>query len=96
MSYRTFDVRRVAGALGAEVAGVDLRETLDDAMIAEIRRALLGHQVISFPDQHPTPERHLAFGRRFGSLHVHELGPKAPQQRGNPHRSRLAAVKKLV
>ena len=31
MSYRTFDVRRIAGALGAEVSGVDLGEPLDDA-----------------------------------------------------------------
>jgi taurine dioxygenase len=39
-------VRRIAGALGAELAGVDLSELLDDAVIAEIRRALLDHQVI--------------------------------------------------
>ena len=46
MSYRAFDVRRIAGALGAELAGVDLSEPLDDAVIADIRRALLDHQVI--------------------------------------------------
>jgi taurine dioxygenase len=63
MSYRTFDVRRIAGALGAEVSGVDLGEPLDDAVIAEIRQALLDHQVIFFRDQHLTPEQHLAFGR---------------------------------
>ena len=73
MSYRTFDVRRVAGALGAEVSGVDLGEPLDDAMVAEIRQALLDHQVIFFRDQHLTPEQHLAFGRRFGSLNVHDF-----------------------
>jgi hypothetical protein len=48
MSYRAFDVRRIAGALGAELAGVDLSEPLDDSVIAEIRRALLDHQVIFF------------------------------------------------
>jgi taurine dioxygenase len=37
------------------------------------RRALLDHQVIFFRDQHLTPEQHLAFGRRFGSLNVHEF-----------------------
>jgi taurine dioxygenase len=73
MSYRTFDVRRIAGALGAEVSGVDLGEPLDDAVIAEIRQALLDHQVIFFRDQHLTPEQHLAFGRRFGSLNVHDF-----------------------
>jgi taurine dioxygenase len=48
MSYRAFDVRRIAGALGAELAGVDLSGPLDDAVIAEIRRALLDHQLIFF------------------------------------------------
>ena len=73
MSYRTFDVRRIAGALGAEVSGVDLGEPLDDAVIAEIRQALLDHEVIFFRDQHLTAEQHLAFGRRFGSLNVHDF-----------------------
>jgi len=73
MSYRAFDVRRIAGALGAELAGVDVSKPLDESVIAEIRRALLDHQVIFFRDQHLTPEQHLAFGRRFGSLNVHDF-----------------------
>jgi len=48
MSYRAFEVRRIAGALGAELAGVHLGEPLGDAAIAEIRRALLDHQVMFF------------------------------------------------
>jgi taurine dioxygenase len=52
MSYRAFDLRRMAGALGAELAGVDLSGLLDDTVIAGIRRALLDHQVICFRDQH--------------------------------------------
>jgi taurine dioxygenase len=68
MNYRAFDLRRIAGALGTELAGVDLNEPLDDAVITEIRRALLDHQVIFFRDQHLIPEQHLAFGRPFGSL----------------------------
>jgi taurine dioxygenase len=73
MNYPAFEVRRIAGALGVELAGVDLSEPLDDAVIAEIRRALLDHQVIFFRDQHLTPEQHLAYGRRFGSLNVHDF-----------------------
>jgi hypothetical protein len=53
--------------------GVDLGQPLDDAVIAEIRRALLDHQVIFFRDQHLAPEQHLAFGRRFGMLNVHDF-----------------------
>jgi taurine dioxygenase len=84
MSYRAFEVRRIAGALGAELAAVDLSEPLDDAVIAEIRRVLLDHQVIFFRDQHLTPEQHLAFGRRFGSLiRNRNAGSRASQNEDN-------------
>ncbi len=65
------DVRRVAGALGAEIGGVDLSQPLADETIAAIRKALVEHQVIFFRDQTLTPEQQLAFGRRFGPLNVH-------------------------
>jgi len=64
-------IERVAGALGAELSGVDLSDALPDATIAAIRQALLDHQVIFFRDQSLTPERQLAFGRRFGPLNIH-------------------------
>ncbi|MBI1199811.1 MAG: taurine dioxygenase [Phenylobacterium sp.] len=65
------NIRRVAGALGAEITGVDLSKDLADETIAEIRRALVEHQVIFFRDQDLTPERQAAFGRRFGPLNIH-------------------------
>ena len=64
-------IRRVAGALGAEISGVDLSQDLPDATIAAIRQALLDHQVIFFRDQALTPERQTAFGARFGPLNIH-------------------------
>lgn len=64
-------VQKVAGALGAEIGGVDLSVALDDATIAAIRQALVEHQVIFFRDQSLTPEQQLAFGRRFGPLNIH-------------------------
>jgi taurine dioxygenase len=73
MGYQRIAVERIAGALGAEISGVDLSCDLDDAAIGEIRRALVENQVIFFRDQHLTPERHLAFGRRFGTLQVHDF-----------------------
>src|SRR3954451_12902730 len=63
-------IRRVAGALGAEISGVDLSQELPDATIAAIRQALLDHQVIFFCDQALTPERQVAFGPRFGPLNT--------------------------
>ena len=64
-------VTKVAGALGAEIGGVDLSAALDDATIAAIRAAFVEHQVIFFRDQTLTPDQQLAFGRRFGPLNIH-------------------------
>lgn len=64
-------IRKVAGALGAEVSGVDLSRPLSDAEIAQIRAAFVEHQVIFFRDQALSPEAQLAFGRRFGPLNIH-------------------------
>ena len=64
--YRHIQVRRIAGALGAEIRGVDLARPLEEQVIAEIRGAFLEHLVIFFPDQPLTAPQFLAFGRRFG------------------------------
>lgn len=59
-------VKRVAGALGAEVGGIDLREPLDDAQARAIEQALLDHGVIFFRDQPLPPAQFLAFATRMG------------------------------
>jgi taurine dioxygenase len=61
-------VRRIAGALGAEIAGVDLARPLADDEVAAIRLALLEHLVVFFRDQALSPGELAAFGRRFGRL----------------------------
>ena len=61
----SFEVRPIAGAIGAELHGVDLAD-LDDAQVAAIRRAWLDHLVIFFRDQHLTPAQLVAFARRVG------------------------------
>ena len=67
------EVHRIAGALGAEISEVDLSQPLSDQGVADIRRALLDHLVIFFPNQHLTPVQLVAFGRRFGDLEGHEF-----------------------
>jgi taurine dioxygenase len=62
----TIAVAPIEGALGAEIAGVDLASALDDATVAEIRRAWLDHNVVFFRDQQLDPDRFLAFARRIG------------------------------
>jgi taurine dioxygenase len=73
MGYNAIAVDRIAGALGAEISGVDLSRPLAAAVIAEIRHALIDNCVIFFRDQHLTSEQHLAFGRRFCELQVHDF-----------------------
>jgi taurine dioxygenase len=70
-AYERITVSPIAGALGAEIGGVDIAAGLDDATIAEIRRALLEHLVIFFRDQHLDDASHKAFSRRFGELFIH-------------------------
>jgi taurine dioxygenase len=79
MPTTALDVQPIAGALGAELHGVDLGGDLDDRTVAEIRQALLRHGVVFFRDQAFDPERHKALARRFGPIFVHPnfygLGP---------------------
>ena len=68
MQQSAIEVRPIAGALGAEIAGVDLHGELSDAAIAAIRRAWLKHCVIFFRDQALAPAQFLSFARRFGEI----------------------------
>jgi taurine dioxygenase len=63
----SLDIRPLAGALGAEVLGIDLRRPLDDATTAALRRAFLDHLVLFFRDQQLGPAELVALARRFGT-----------------------------
>ena len=60
------EIRRIAGALGAEVHGVQLACELDVSTVAALRRAWLEHCVIFFRDQDLSPEQFLHVAERFG------------------------------
>ena len=66
MRNTTLEIRPVAGAIGAELHGVNLAEDLTAETVAEIRQALLDHLVIFFRDQDLPPDRFSAFAQRFG------------------------------
>jgi len=66
MRRNSLEIQPIAGAIGAEIAGVDLAGEVDDETIAAIRRAWLDHLVIFFRRQELPPARLLAFARRFG------------------------------
>jgi len=58
------EVRRIAGALGAEILGVDLSKDFPEK---EIRAAFLEHQVIFFRNQQLDPAQFMAFARTMGT-----------------------------
>ena len=78
MARNSIDIRPVTPRIGAEIHGVNLAEELDDATFTTVHQALMDHLVIFFRDQHITPEQQIAFGRRFGNLHIHPAAPSLP------------------
>jgi taurine dioxygenase len=76
----SIEVNPLSGHLGAEVHGADLAN-LEAAEFEAIHAAFLEHHVLAFRDQKLTPEQQVAFGRRFGDLHVH---PIVPHLEGHP------------
>ncbi|MCK6450261.1 MAG: TauD/TfdA family dioxygenase [Alphaproteobacteria bacterium] len=66
MRSNAIDIRPIAGALGAEIGGVDLAGPLDGAAVGRLRQALLDHLVIFFRGQALDPAGLVAFARRFG------------------------------
>jgi len=59
--------------LGTRIDGMDLTGPLGDDVVAELRALWMQHAVIVISDQDLTPDQHLAFARRFGSLQGHTI-----------------------
>lgn len=87
--YRTIEVRPIAGALGAELHGVDLAKPPEEQTVAEIRRAFLENLVIFFVKQDLTLEQYMAFARTLGKPVEYPFVKGLP---GFPH---VIEVKKL-
>lgn len=87
--HRRIEVRPIAGALGAEIDGVDIARPLDDEIVTQIRRALLDHLVIFFRGQKLSPQKQVAFARRFGEP------VEYPQLKGLPECPLITPVIKL-
>jgi taurine dioxygenase len=61
-------VTPIAGALGAEISGVDLSTELGDDVVGEIRQAWLDHLVVFFRGQPISDDAFVAFARRIGEI----------------------------
>lgn len=62
------EIRPLSPVLGAEVVGIDLRETLDEATTKEIADAWGKHQVLLFRDQDMSVDDQRRFVRIFGDI----------------------------
>jgi taurine dioxygenase len=68
----SIEVIPVAGALGAEIRGVNLAKA-SDSDIAEIQQGFHDHGVVFFRDQDLTVDGELSFARHFGEPDVHPI-----------------------
>jgi len=72
-------ISNTAGALGAEITGVDLSRDLDAATLGAIRAAWDAHLVLVFRGQVLSDPQLIRFSRCFG-----ELDPPGPNPYGGP------------
>jgi len=83
------EAKRIAGALGAELSGVDLSVPLSKSQVKEIRSAFLEHLVIFFRDQRLDEKQFMAFAGNFGEP------VEYPMVKGLPGFPKIIEVKKL-
>ena len=72
MQYETISVTPISSSLGARVEGIDLASLQDD-QFEEVRRALLEHLVLFFPEQKIDDDQHKAFAGRFAPCRPHPV-----------------------
>lgn len=81
-------IQEVHPHIGAEIAGLDLREPVDEATFAALRDAFHRYSVLVFRDQGVTDDQQVAFSRRFGKLERTSFAIAAP----NPYVYSLSNV----
>ena len=65
-----WQIKRLSGSLGASVTGPNISHVSEQDLDA-IKALLTEHLVLFFPDQSPSKDDHIAFGRNFGELEGH-------------------------
>lgn len=88
-NFRHIKVNPIAGALGAEIYGVDISLPLEDEIISEIQKTFLHHLVIFFRNQELSPQKLLNFAAKFG------VPMEYPQLKGIPECPPVTEVLKL-
>ena len=73
MSQIGIRVTPLSAAVGAVISGVDLAAALNDDDFAANRQAFLEHGAIFFREQQLSPERHIAFTRRWAPIVINRF-----------------------
>jgi taurine dioxygenase len=66
-------VEPLVGAVGAEILGIDLAQSIGDDEVALIRETLFDRGVVFFRDQSLTPEQQIGFAERFAPINVNRF-----------------------
>ena len=64
------EIKLLSGALGAEIKGIELKDTSDENF-KKINDLLLEHKVIFFRDQILSEKEHMTLAEKFGPLETH-------------------------
>jgi alpha-ketoglutarate-dependent taurine dioxygenase len=80
ITSQQFEIKPIAGRIGAKIVGVDLSANLSDAIIRDIRNALVQYKVIFFRGQTLDAQGQVAFAQRFGEVTTaHPTVPSLPE-----------------
>jgi taurine dioxygenase len=79
----SIEVKPLSPALGAEIGGVDLRDDLSAAVVAEIIAAWHSHLVLLFRGQSLTEDDQIRFAQHFGALQKRTRPPEAINEAGH-------------
>lgn len=71
--YHQITVNKVAGALGAEVEGIELHKPLTANLKADLKKALNDHSVLVFRNQSLEPQSHMVLAEVFGKIEAHPI-----------------------
>ena len=64
------DIKLISGALGAEIFGIDLKDS-SEKNFSLINKLLLEHKVLFFREQNITPAEQISLAKHFGPLEKH-------------------------
>lgn len=73
VEYETITVNQLSPSVGAEIGGVDIAAGVSDQQFGELRQAFADHGVIFFRDQDISPDQHIEFAERWGTINVNRF-----------------------